>query len=159
MDANQKESINTPSLKIEKNCLSFQNTFLAINNISQVTVAPIPKDRFPMSAIVMGALGMLGFIIKIPMAGLVCLLIGVGIGFIWYSKNNNTGLNLNIFLNSGNILSIHGDDAKFLNKIRDVLMYCANNNYEQQINVDFSHSTIDNSPITFGSSNEVKNER
>lgn len=45
MSNNNTKEIHTPQITVEKNILSFPDYFLQITNISQVSVAPIPKKK------------------------------------------------------------------------------------------------------------------
>lgn len=42
---NNAKEIHTPQIAVQKNVLSFPDYFLQISNISQVSVAPIPKKK------------------------------------------------------------------------------------------------------------------
>ncbi|WP_270658177.1 hypothetical protein [Eubacterium callanderi] len=152
-----KNLIDTPTLKIEKNVVRYIDAFIEISNISQVTVAPVPKDTFPVWSIILIVIGII--VGSMGFGSMVAFLfIGIGAAVIiyWYIKNNDTGNRLNIFTNAGTVVSFYGKDKKFLTEVMEVLIYCANNSFGKQIIINMKDGQITNSPIILGDHNTVK---
>ena len=62
---------------------------------------------------------------------------------------------LHIYLNSGNIYYFSCNDKKFLKDIMEVIEYCINHHYTNEVKIDFDNCKLYNSPITVGDKNEV----
>jgi hypothetical protein len=153
--ASEEKAINTPTLKIEDNILYFEDYFLQISNISQVSVAPIKKRAYPMFAFVLVIIGLL-LLLSHNEFGIIVgiLLIACGGYFIYrvYVQNSNLGEALRIELNSGSIFRFIVINRPFLNEIITVLQSCANKKISNII-ID-----MQNSIITVGDKNVVVNQ-
>lgn len=159
MDENKK--INVDNLRIEKNIISFNNTLLQISNISQVSVEQALKKKLNFWSIliivvgVLMAMGNRNNFIK----GLGIMVILGAIGYIIAFAIFNYGYDewyLHIYLSCGCVYSIYCYDTDFLEKVLEVIEYCINNHYVQEIKVDFKRCKLYNSPLIIGDENEVK---
>lgn len=157
----ENKSINTENFKIKNNIISFNNTLLQISNISQVSVEQGPKKKFNFWSILIFIIGILMVRKEYDdfIAGLGIIIV---IGVIFYvvilvSFNyRNDEVYLHIYLCSGNIYSICCSDTRFLEDILEVIEYCINNHYVQEIKVDFMKCKLYNSPLVIGNKNEVQ---
>lgn len=115
-------SIDTPFLRIRKNCLEIQNTTIQISNISLFSTADIAPEKFPMGSVAFILIGLL-VAIQDTFLGLVMFLIGVAWIYYWYSSVQKTKQlqRLTIVTNSGNIFPIMFNNRKFLAKVVEIM--------------------------------------
>ncbi len=156
MDESKK--INTSNFKIENNIISFNKTLLQISNISHVSAEPAPKKKFNYWAIVLMIIGI--FFIGIDISRFlknigIFFIIAVIVYVVLLIKFNyeNNDMYLNIFLNSGKVYCIYCHSMEFLEQVMEVIEYCINNHYIQEINVDFYRCKLSNAPIIIGNEN------
>lgn len=155
------KKINTSNFRIENNIISFNSTLLQISNISQVSVEQTPKKKPSIWSIVFVVIGIfmalkrhddfisgLGIVIIL---GVVAYIIAIVIFNYGYDE-----IYLHIYLSSGNIYSICCYDTDFLEYVMEVIEYCINNHYAQEIKVDFKRCKLYNSPLIIGDRNEVQ---
>ena len=151
--ANEEKVIDTPALKIENNILYFEDYFLQISNISQVSIAPVKKLPYPIFAFVLVIIGVLLLSFHSQVGIIIGILLIVSGGYSLYRvhiRNSDLGEVLSIELNSGSIFWFTVKSRPFLNEIIDVLQSCANNKLGNCI-ID-----IQNSVVTMGDKNLVE---
>lgn len=148
----QEKAIDTPELKINDNILSFEDYFIQISNISQVTIAPLPKQTYPPLAFLLFVIG-LGFMsMKNPVGILLGLCVASVGGYMLYrvyKYNEERGERLSIQMNSGGIFRFNCKDRRFLNEVMEVLKDCANSQKGSMI-IDMKNSVINDSAIAVG---------
>ena len=146
--------IDTPSLTVKDNILSFKDYFLLISNISQVSVE-YPQKRSYKNALIMLILGIvvliaLNFGAALTVIGIVLILAGILLIAVIYNYNSTLGQYLAIMLNSGSLFYFNSRNQAFLYEVMETLKYCANNP-NSSYTMDFK-----NSVVTIGSHNEIK---
>ncbi|MDH8679262.1 hypothetical protein QE109_13980 [Fusibacter bizertensis] len=151
--SSDEKVIDTPIMKVKGNVLAFNDYFLQISNISQVSIAPGSKRNYPVSAIA----AVLGGLLIISLKSFIAILIGLmvaGFGgymlYNTYTKNSNSGENMVIHLNSGSIFYINFKERTFLNKVMEVLKDCSNSSKSNYV-ID-----VKNSVITVGDENKIE---
>jgi len=116
------KSIDTPYLKIRKNCLEIENTTIQLSNISLFSTADITPNKFPKLSAVFILVGI--FLLRdfFPFAIVPILLGGIWI-YLWYSSVQEAKKlkRLTIVTNSGNAFPIVFDDREFLTKVVAVM--------------------------------------
>ncbi|MBB6214126.1 hypothetical protein HNQ80_000195 [Anaerosolibacter carboniphilus] len=153
---NEEKAINTPSLQIKGNVLSFKDYFIQISNISQVSIAPVAKQPYPILAFVLIVFGLMLFTVDSSFGVMLGMLLAGYGGYILYkvhTRNANRGDNLTIGLNSGSVFRFNFKNREFLDEVMEVLQSCANNRNSNVI-IDFQ-----NSVVTMGDQNRVVVEK
>ncbi|MDF3001555.1 MAG: hypothetical protein K0Q48_1674 [Bacillota bacterium] len=147
--------IDTPTLRIKDNILSFDDYFILVSNISQVSIAPVTKKAFPKMSILLIVVGLLFFTMEsLPFLIIALAFVGGGLYLIYTNtqENNNRGDNLSIQMNSGEYFIFNCKDREFLKKIMDVLQSCANK-LLTEAKIDLT-----NSVINYGDNNLISNK-
>lgn len=167
-DSNVRD-INSSTLTIKGNLLSFTDYFLQISNISQVSIAPVPKQN-KNSIYALGVLMCIfgfGSFSFVPVNAFFFIifaiaLIGGGIAVIYnaYQSNQNLGHTLSVQLNSGHVFLFHAKSYDFLNEVLECLKKCVNEAVSgATINFGESQITyvdkIDNSTFAVGNQNKI----
>lgn len=157
---NERKKISTNNFRIENNVILFSNTILQISNISQVSVDIPPYKKINFWSIIISIVGMLFAQVKyyefIQNMGIFLTTGGIVyiISILIYNVTN-TEKYLHIYLSSGNVYCILCNNLKFLKEVMEVIEYCINNHYAQEIRIDFDNCQLYNSPIIVGNENEV----
>lgn len=120
---NSKDTkVSVSGFQVDKNVIYYGNTAINTNNISLISVSPIPASKLW----IWGVLIVVGGLFSIENGGLL----GVIVGIIWIIAvvihNNNRGEYLTISLNSGNTLYFHCTDSKFMTKVVNLMVKCIN---------------------------------
>lgn len=141
--------IETPSLLIKKNIMTWDNTVIQLSNISYISAADIELAKFPgwAALVVLGGLLLFG-----ETALLAILLIAVGaVGvYFWYKENEKRrqGAILTICMNSGHNLYFTFEEKKFLLRVVHVLEnIIINGGANAPIDINIKGCTINNSNI------------
>ncbi len=148
--AANKEIFREANILIDDNILEYNNLIVQLSNISQVEVAPIPKEKYPPLAIA----GIL--------AGLYLLIVNVALGLVFigacafwlykiYEKNESLGKYLILELNSGRLLLFSCNDVYFLNEVVELMKGCFRGNNGKWF-VNFGNCQI-------GDHNKIKDKK
>lgn len=136
----KNEKVKAPIIQVDKNILSYGNSFICIDNISLVTISPIPSNKSWILAILLGVLG--GF--TIDMQGLGFILLSVAI--IWFIVvlvyNASRGNNFTIVLNSGTSLYFNCKNLSFLNTVVQTVLNSINEKNKSTYTISFDRCTI-----------------
>lgn len=118
----KSEEIRVPTMQVDENVILYGNSFICTDNISLMTISPIPKNTQWVWAILLAIAGIV--ICQESAIGILVILIGIAWAawVIW--NNQNRGENLAISLNSGVTLYFHCRDRIFLNQVLDVMINC-----------------------------------
>ena len=141
--------IETPSLLIKKNIMTWDNTVIQLSNISYISASDIPLAKFPVWA----ALAILiGFWLLGKSTFLALLLIAVSAAglYFWYKANEKRrqGAILTIRMNSGHNLYFTFEEKKFLLRVVHVLEnIIINGGANAPIDINIKGCTINNSNI------------
>ena len=136
--------IETPSLLIKKNIMTWDNTVIQLSNISYISAADIGLAKFPgwAALVILGGLLLLG-----ETALLAILLVAAGaVGvYFWYKENEKRrqGAILTIRMNSGHNLYFTFEEKAFLLKVLNVLeTIIINGGTNNQVKINISDCTI-----------------
>ena len=148
--------IETDQMAIRNNTLSFENHFLQISNISQVSKSRQSRmsySKAPFILIIIGAILLALFFID-PQLWVIALgLILIAIGSVKIAKvdryNRSLGGYLTILLNSGSSFHLYSPNYDFLDDVMKVIMSCADSGRANYV-ID-----LKNSVITVGNYNKV----
>lgn len=141
--------IETPSLLIKKNIMTWDNTVIQLSNISYISASDIPLAKFPVWA---GLAILLGFWLLGKSTFLALLLIAVSAAglYFWYKANEKRrqGAILTIRMNSGHNLYFTFEEKKFLLRVVHVLEnIIINGGANTPVDINIKGCTINNSRI------------
>lgn len=123
-------------MDIKFNSISFPGTILQISNITSLSIAPAPKKRFPIWAVIIAIIGVLGAGMNTDYSTLFIILLCVGLIVIVYVlyKNSFDNKYLVIKMNSGEIFLFACDNNDFLYKAIDLIKESFNKKWCYTIN-------------------------
>lgn len=81
-----EKNIETPSLLIKKNIMTWNNTMIQLSNVSLISAADIDLAPFPLLAVLIILGGLMLFSASVALAFLLLILGGIWIYF-WYFEN------------------------------------------------------------------------
>lgn len=96
-----------------------------MDNIAQISVAPIDKKPIPTWAVICVLIGILALTIN-PLIGIALVIAGGGYCAYWYNLNSRLGHYLALELNSGRRMYFRGKDDAFLKEIMRLMGDCMN---------------------------------
>lgn len=122
LQQDSNDIIDTDYLKIYGNVLEWGNTLIQISNIARISNIPLTDTPFPRWTVVFLLLGM-GSLDFSLVLGLILLAIPTISIVLWNMENKKRRkhTSLNIYLNSGRILSILFADKSFLEEVLIVM--------------------------------------
>ena len=135
--------IETPSLRIRKNIMMWEDTMIQLSNVSYVSASNIATTVFPVWA----ALMILAGLLVISESVLVALVL-IGLGglwiYLWYQGNvqRKQGAILTIRMNSGHTLQFTFNNKAFLLEVLKVLENIIVDGTDSQVSINISNSTI-----------------
>ncbi len=136
----KNEQINVPSIQIDKNVITYANSFICTDNISLITISPIPPNNTWVGAIILGILGICT--VSMDGIGIIPLIIAI----IWFGLvmkyNNERGKNLAISLNSGATLYFNCKDVEFLNTVVNTMLNSIKDKNKSTYSISFDKCTI-----------------
>lgn len=142
----KEKVVETPGLHIQGNLLRWNDVVIQISNISQISVGRYPTQPFPLWTIAAILIGLIVMKFNV-LIGLVGLLLGGGVIFIWYqdrqSKKDYKFLHLH--LNSGTRFSLVFEQQKFLNKVLEVfanIFEDVEDNVNNNITIDIKNCSV-----------------
>lgn len=152
----QKEKIVTEQIKIAKNVFIYNNTFIPLHSISQVSVIKEKEKPYSSNQIIAVVVGIiflfLGDIATI--LGLVIIAGAIYLLYTTYKYNKEIGEYLKIEMNSGKSIYFYNKNHKFLVEIMDVMINCINTQKEYLVSMD----TYNIESCQFGNSNLMTNQ-
>ncbi len=142
----KNENVSSTYMQIDKNVIYYgSNSFICVDNISLITISPIPPSKMWIAPIILGIFGyIIGdsrsraarvFSVLIILAAIAWLV------YILY-KNYNRGKNLAIGLNSGVTLYFNCHDVEFLNKVVYTLLESIKSKNKDTYAIRFDKCTI-----------------
>ena len=145
-------------MKIENNVIAISDLLLQISNISQVSIEPMPKKKVNVMSALVFLLGVFAIVQRTEnfmLLGTILITFG-GVYWLWLCiENSRGGQYLYLYMNSGSNYYIFCENDVFLKEVINVIEYCINNKYIQEIKVDFENCQLDNSPLIIGNRNQV----
>lgn len=135
--------IDTPSLRIRKNIMMWEDTMIQLSNVSYVSASNIATTVFPVWAALMILAGLL---VNSESVLVALVLIGLGVLWIylWYQGNvqRKQGAILTIRMNSGHTLQFTFNNKAFLLEVLKVLENIIVDGTDSQVSINISNSTI-----------------
>lgn len=114
--------IETPSLVIKKNIMTWENTMIQLSNISYISATDIPMASLPILAVLAIPVGLI-LLKESLLLAIALIAAGTMWLYFWYTANEKRrqGAVLTIRMNSGHNLYFTFENKKFLLKVLDVL--------------------------------------
>ncbi|GAB5081754.1 hypothetical protein Osc1_09270 [Hominimerdicola sp. 21CYCFAH17_S] len=138
---NSVKELTVPSIQISNNVITYNDSFICIDNISLITISPVPSNKSWIYACIIGALGTAISDLSTFLAGLMIITSLIWIAaVIWY--NINRGDNLQINLNSGMSLYFHCQNREFLNQVVKLLLQKMDGKKTETTTIKFDSCTI-----------------
>lgn len=141
--------IETPSLLIKKNIMTWDNTVIQLSNISYISAADIELAKFPGWAVLV-VLGGLWLLDKATFLAILLIAAGAAGVYFWIKENERRrqGAILTIRMNSGHNLYFTFEEKKFLLRVVHVLEnIIINGGTNAPIDINIKGCTINNSRI------------
>lgn len=142
----KNENVSSPYMQIDKNVIYYGgNSFICVDNISLITISPIPPSKAWIAALI---LGMFGYLMRdeYSRAARVFSVLIILAAIAWFAyimyKNYNRGKNLAIGLNSGVTLYFNCHDVEFLNKVVCTLLESIKSKNKDTYAIRFDKCTI-----------------
>ncbi len=136
----KNQKINVPTLLVDKDVISYGNSFICTKNISLITISAIPSNKTWIIAIIVG---LLGFYMQNEMESGMFLIIASIIWIIGVVVYNvNRGDNLAVSLNSGTTLYFHCKNRIFLKAVLQKLIASIKENNCSTYTISFDRCTI-----------------
>lgn len=136
----KNKQVNVPSITVDKNIIIYENSFICTDNISLITVSPIPQNTSWIFAIIL-ALASISIIKIVPFC-IFTLIVAILWFIIVVVQNSNRGENLAISLNSGTTLYFNCKSRDFLNKVVFTMIDSIKNKNQSKYSVNFDKCTI-----------------
>ena len=141
--------IETPSLLIKKNIMTWGNTAIQLSNVSYISAADIAEIKFPLPAALMI---LAGFMLLGEAFVLFLALTAAGAAWIyyWYQENEKRkkGAILTIRMNSGHNVYFTFKEKEFLLEVLKVLEnIIINGGSNIPVDINIQDCTINNSKI------------
>ena len=141
--------IETPSLLIKKNIMTWGNTAIQLSNVSYISAADIAESKFPWPA---ALLVLVGFMLVEESFLLFLMLATAGGAWIyyWYKENEKrrNGAILTIRMNSGHNVYFTFQEKEFLFEVLKVLEnIIINGGASSPVDINIKDCTINNSKI------------
>ena len=122
LEGKKDTRVDSTGFQVDKNVIYYGNTAINTNNISLISVSPIPMNNSWIGAMVLGLIG----ISIMKYGGWVLLIAAVVWAAIVVNYNKNRGEFLAISLNSGNTLYFHCQNTDFLYQVISLMVECIN---------------------------------
>ena len=153
----KKNIVSTPQFEINENVIRYDQTIIQLSNVARCEVGKMPKEPYPIWAIVLGIVGILLLFTRPFKFIAVCLiLVSCAIlGFIYW-KNQELVRYLILELNSGKMLLFTCYNTSFLEDAQKAVIDCFNDR-GTAYTINFRNCTINDSQI--GKYNEAKVQR
>lgn len=117
---NKNTKVTVPGFQVDKNVIYYGNTAINTNNISMISISPIPSNKSWIIAAIIALIGLIGF----RDGGWFPFIIAA----IWIIAvviyNRGRGEDLAISLNSGNTLYFHCRERDFLVRVVTLVTEC-----------------------------------
>lgn len=112
--------VSAPGFQVDQNVIYYGNSAINTNNISMISISPVPANN----SWVVAAIVALGGLLSIKNGGWLAILVAA----IWIIAvviyNNGRGDDLAISLNSGNTLYFHCRNKDFLGRVVTLITEC-----------------------------------
>ena len=153
----QKDKIVTREMKIAKNVFIYNDSFIPLQSISQVSVIKEQEKPYSLKALFAIVVGFILFFLDgvLTFIGLGIMACAGYVLYITYKYNTDIGEYLKIDMNSGKSLYFYNKNHKFLIEIMDVMVNCINTKKEYLVSMD----TYNIKSCQFGNDNLMTNER
>ena len=140
------EEIRVQTMQVDENIILYGNSFICTDNISLMTISPIPKNTQWIWAILLAIAGIV--ICQESAIGILAILFGIAWCAFVIWRNQNRGENLAISLNSGVTLYFHCQDRFFLNQVIDVMINCIKGGSKSKYTIRFDKCEINGNVLS-----------
>lgn len=142
----KEKVIETSGLQIRGNLLRWNDDIIQISNISQISIGNYPTQPFPMWTVAAILIGLVAMWFN-TLVGLLGLLLGGGVIFIWYQERQSQKdyKFLHLRLNSGTCFSFIFEQQDFLRKVLEVfanIFEDVEDNVNNSITIDIKNCTV-----------------
>lgn len=134
------KKVKYPELLVDKDVISYGESFICTRNVSMVSISQIPKNRWWILGLLLAFFG----IYAIDEIGIIPIVIGVAMILISFWFNANRGENLAITLNSGHTFYFHCTSKDFIRKVLKNMITSIKFGNRSTYRVNFNSCTIDN---------------
>lgn len=144
--------IETPSMMIKKNIMTWGNTMIQLSNISYISAENIETTAFPLLAALLAIVGLL-LMGEAFLLGFILIAAGAIWIYYWYKENEKRkqGAILTIRMNSGHNLYFTFTNKQFLLKVLGVLeRIIIDGNVSGPVSIDIKGCTITGSQLFTG---------
>lgn len=145
-----EKHIETPSLLIKKNIMTWDNTMIQLSNISYISADNIATTSFPVLAAVLVFFGFF-LLEELAILALALILVGAFWIFLWNKDNQKRkrGAILTIRMNSGHNLYFTFENKNFLLHVLDVLeqIIIDGGTHNHQVSINVKDCKINNSKL------------
>lgn len=152
----QKEKIETQQIKIAKNVFIYNNTFIPLHSISQVSVIKEKEKPYSSNQLIAVVVGIIflfwGNIATV--IGFAIIVAAIYMLYTTYRYNKEIGEYLKIEMNSGKNIYFYNKNHTFLVEIMDVMINCINTHNEYLVSMD----TYNIKSCQFGNNNLMTNQ-
>ena len=147
----QAQSIKTPFLKIEGNCLEIEDTCIQLSNISLFSTSNVAATGVSTLIFAIGLI-IVGFLVieLNALIGVVIAAVGGFLAYIWYRdwQRARNSKRLTITTNSGTSYAIVFEDQEFLKRVVSAITEIIRDpTHTKSIIVDIKNGTFVNSTI------------
>lgn len=136
----KNETINVPSITVDKNVITYGNSFICTDNISMISICPIPSNKSWILAILMGIASV--YLMDESSVGILFLIFAIVWLIAVLMYNSNRGDNLAISLNSGSTLYFNCKDRAFLNKVLNAMLSSIKGKNQSTYSISFEKCQI-----------------
>lgn len=116
----KETKVSVPGFQVDQNVIYYGNSAINTNNISMISISPIPANNSWIIAVIVAV----GGLFSIKNGGWLAILVAA----IWIAAvviyNKGRGEDLAICLNSGNTLYFHCRDKEFLGRVVTLITEC-----------------------------------
>lgn len=136
----KNKRINVSGIVVDKNVITYGDSFICVDNISLITISPIPSNKSWIVALLLGLLGIA--MMSESSAAVVFVIISILWLIIVVNYNLKRGENLAISLNSGYTLFFNCSNRSFLIKVVDAMVRSIKEKNKDTYSISFKNCTI-----------------
>lgn len=142
---NENEKLEIGSLKIGKNVMIYDESFVVLKNIARVSLGQEPPKTYSKWLFILPIISFFALFSKqtsLILAGIAIIAICAAIIFLIYSYNSMLAEYIMVHLNSGKTLLLKSSGHDFSLQVVDTIINCINTG--EGCNINFKDCTIHN---------------